>query len=106
MFLIHIPAERAGFDHWLYFHDDPRRHGSGHQVQEGVEFRDLDPEHLNAMSPVLARSETQPNSFRVFPSKLSVPLDFEILEGLAFFFPTWKAFLDTPVAKDDQWRPI
>ena len=112
MYLIHIPAERAGVDHWLYFNDDPRGDGCTHQVVEGVDFTDLESRFIDrkasdsAKFPVLGRSGFRPNTYRVFPSRLSVPLDFEILEGFAFQFPTWSAFMETPVAKDSQWRPI
>ena len=112
MYLIHIPAERAGIDHWLYFVDDPRRHGCTHSVVEDVEFTDLDQKFAernpneSARFPVLGRSEFRPNNYKVFPSRLSVPLDYEILSGFAFQFSDWNAFLETPVAKDSDWRPI
>jgi hypothetical protein len=112
VYLIHIPADRAGVDHWLYFHEDPRERGCSHQVVEGVEFTDLDVSfsemnaNISARFPVLARSEDPPMRFKVFPSHLSVPLDFEPLQGFAFEFPTWDAFLETPVAKDSDWQPI
>jgi hypothetical protein len=112
VYLIHIPAERAGVDHWLYFHEDPRNRGCTHNVVEGVEFTDLDVTFSDMNStasirfPVLARSEHPPLRYKVFPSRLSVPLDFEPLQGFAFEFPNWDAFLETPVAKDSEWRPI
>jgi hypothetical protein len=112
MFLIHIPAERAGVDHWLYFNDDPRSRGCTHHVVEGVEFTDLDVNFgemqagKSARFPVLARSERPPLRYQVFPSRLSVPLDYEPLQGFAFQFPDWDSFLETPVAKDSDWRPI
>jgi hypothetical protein len=37
---------------------------------------------------------------------LSATYDFEFLEGFAFHFPTWEAFMETPIAKDRQWRTI
>jgi hypothetical protein len=112
VYLIHIPAERAGVDHWLYFQDDPRNYGCSHDVVEGVEFTDLDvtlsemQAGKSARFPVLARSEHPPLRYQVFPSRLSVPLDFEPLSGFAFQFPNWDAFLETPVAKDSDWTPI
>jgi hypothetical protein len=111
MYLIHIPAARAGFDHWLYFDEDPRPKGCTHQVVADVEFHDLDPgdaarpgSSLTRM-PVLARAETA-HCYKVFPSKLSVPFDYELLDGFAFRFPTWEEFMETPIAKDGDWRMI
>ena len=112
MYLIHIPAERAGVAHWLYFDHDPRPRGCVHNVYEGVEFKDLDPKYMqrkggdSARFPVLARSEQPPHRYQVFPSWLNIPDNYERLDGFAFYFPTWEAFLETPVAKDEEWRPI
>lgn len=112
MYLIHIPAERAGVTHWLYFDHDPRPHGCEHQVHEGVEFQDLDPKffHRNngdsARFPVLARTGRTPHKYQVFASWLNIPNGYEKLDGFAFHFPTWEEFMETPVAKDEQWRPI
>ena len=111
MYLIHIPAEKAGFDHWLYFEKDPRPDGCAHAVVEDVEFSGLDSADFagrgsaSSQFPVLARLPESPN-YRLFPSLLSVPFDYERLSGFAFEFPDWPAFMATPIAKDDQWRPL
>jgi hypothetical protein len=111
MYLIHIPAERAGFDHWLYFERDPRADGSTHEVVEDVEFRGMDSAELaghgstSSQFPVLARVPDQPE-YRLFCSSLSVPRHYERLEGFAFKFSDWKSFMATPIAKDEHGRPV
>jgi len=112
MYLVHIPAEKAGIDHWLFFDEDPRPKGCEHQAVEGVEFRDLQEtasdlgRRQSGVIPRLARTVQPPWRFQVFPSRLSATYDFEFLEGFAFHFPTWEAFMETPIAKDRQWRTI
>ena len=111
MYLIHIPADRAGFDHWLYFERDPRAEGSTHEVVEDVEFRGMDSAELagqgstSCLFPVLARSPDM-EQYRVFSSSLSVPRHYERLQGFAFKFLDWKTFMSTPIAKDEQGRPV
>jgi len=112
MYLIHIPAERAHIDHWLYFDEDPRPKGCTHSVVEGVEFQDLPAEDagrggstVNLKMPVLARDPKAPR-FGLYPCKIAVPLEYELLPGIAFSFPTWADFMATPICKDDQWRPL
>ena len=112
MYLIHVPAEKAGVDHWLFFDEDPRPRGCSRQAVEGVEFRDLQepaPDLIRPQSgsiPRLARSLYPPWRYQVFPSRLSASYEFEYLDGFAFHFPTWEAFMETPIAKDRQWRTI
>ena len=112
MYLLHIPAERAGIDHWLFFESDPRSEGCSRDVVTDVHFRDLpalvsESRASSSMRlPVLARSSRPPSHYKLFVSKQSVPEDFEVLDGFAFQFPTWKEFMETPIAKDDSWNPI
>jgi len=111
MYLIHIPAERAGVDHWLFFDVDPRRDGCTSEVMAGVDFIDLGATSAGrggsstTKMPVLARSVQRPH-FRLFPCRIAVPFDYEFLEGFAFHFVTWSDFMASPIAKDEDWRPI
>ena len=112
MFLVHIPAERAGFDHWLFFDSDPRPDGCVRPVVEDAELEDLPTGArkpggpLTSRFPILGRSTVMPNRFKLFAIEGSIPHEFEVLEGFAFAFPDWSAFLESPIAKDDKWRPI
>lgn len=112
MFLVHIPAEKAGFDHWIFFDSDPRPQGCTRPVVENAEFEDLPPERrrpggpLTSSFPILGRSVNSSSRFKLFSLNGSIPREFEILEGFAFAFPDWNSFLESPIAKDDKWRPI
>lgn len=112
VYLIHIPAERAGFNHWIYFDADPRPNGCTYPVVGGVELSDgrsngnATNGPLTASYPILSRSKIVPNRYRLFATKLHVPGEFEVLEGLAFAFPDWDAFMASPIAKDSDWKPI
>jgi hypothetical protein len=112
MFLVHIPAESYGFDHWLFFDADPRLDGCARPVAEDAKLENLfagrrkpcDP--LTAKLPILCRSTVSPNRFMLSAMKGKIPDDFEVVQGFAFAFPNWAAFLESPIAKDKDWQPL
>jgi hypothetical protein len=112
LFLVHLPTSRIGFDHWIFFEHDPRPEGCTMPVIEHADLEDRSEgarkpgSPLTASYPILGRSTKSPAVFKLFSREASIPLEFEVLEGFAFAFRDWKAFMESPIAKDEKWRPI
>jgi hypothetical protein len=100
MYLVIFPID-SGEDLYLFFHADPRPQGCKLSVREGVflegledviEWRLDDAEPGEAEGPILAQSQRSATKYRVAPSELDIPMDWDILPNPFEVWATWEAW--------------
>lgn len=93
MYLVTIPTPDSA-PTWLFFHGDPRQDGCRYPVVEVTleTFTPTRDEWTTEPEPhVLARLQHDPKRYRAFRSELDIHHGWEILEGHAEIWASWKS---------------